>query len=138
MQGLCLTPQLVDQVPLSPHDRMLDLVVTPEEVIRVSDYRKLSLKYHPDKQTPETREAMKEEFVKITNGAWWPLSSSYLSGKWKRTSNSLSGVGRTAYRVLSDPERREKYDVYGIADEQGFKYVVLAREARDCGALVTD
>ncbi|POM60775.1 DnaJ domain containing hypothetical protein [Phytophthora palmivora] len=55
-------------------------------------YRKLSLKYHPDKQTEETREAMKEEFVKITN----------------------------AYRVLSDPERREKYDVYGIADEQGF------------------
>ncbi|KUF97116.1 hypothetical protein AM588_10009274 [Phytophthora nicotianae] len=33
------------------------------------DYRKMSLKYHPDKQTEETREAMKEEFVKITNGA---------------------------------------------------------------------
>jgi DnaJ-class molecular chaperone len=32
-------------------------------------YRKLSLKYHPDKQTTETREAMKEEFVKISNGA---------------------------------------------------------------------
>ncbi|KAG1712979.1 hypothetical protein DVH05_000709 [Phytophthora capsici] len=56
-------------------------------------YRKLSLKYHPDKQTEETREAMKEEFVKITN----------------------------AYRVLSDPERREKYDAYGIADDQGFE-----------------
>jgi DnaJ-class molecular chaperone len=26
-----------------------------------------------------------------------------------------------AYRVLSDPERREKYDLYGIADDQGFK-----------------
>ncbi|POM60776.1 5-formyltetrahydrofolate cyclo-ligase [Phytophthora palmivora] len=33
--GLCLTPQLVEQVPLAAHDRMLDLVVTPEEVIRV-------------------------------------------------------------------------------------------------------
>jgi 5-formyltetrahydrofolate cyclo-ligase len=29
-----LTPQLVEQVPLAAHDRMLDLVVTPEEVIR--------------------------------------------------------------------------------------------------------
>jgi translocation protein SEC63 len=32
-------------------------------------YRKLSLKFHPDKQTPETKEEMKEQFVKITNGA---------------------------------------------------------------------
>lgn len=56
-------------------------------------YRKLSLKYHPDKQTADTKDAMKEEFVHITN----------------------------AYRVLSDPERRRKYDLYGIADEQEFK-----------------
>ncbi|RLN62217.1 hypothetical protein BBP00_00004909 [Phytophthora kernoviae] len=34
--GLCLTPQLIEQVPLAPHDRMLDLVVTPTEVIRVN------------------------------------------------------------------------------------------------------
>lgn len=33
-----------------------------------ASYRKLSLQYHPDKQSAETREAMKEEFVKITNG----------------------------------------------------------------------
>uniref|UniRef100_M4BRS0 5-formyltetrahydrofolate cyclo-ligase n=1 Tax=Hyaloperonospora arabidopsidis (strain Emoy2) TaxID=559515 RepID=M4BRS0_HYAAE len=33
--GLCLTPQLVEQVPLASHDCVLDLVVTPEEVIRV-------------------------------------------------------------------------------------------------------
>ncbi|KAF1313685.1 5-formyltetrahydrofolate cyclo-ligase, partial [Globisporangium splendens] len=145
-KGLCLSPQLVDQVPLSPHDKMLDIIVTPEEVIltpaaRVvfiwqfdpmgkrgvlyllcvallvavaaaqdlyemlgvsasatpaqmkKAYRKLSLKYHPDKQTEETREAVKEKFVKVTN----------------------------AYRVLSDPARREKYDLYGIADEQEFK-----------------
>ncbi|KAJ0400103.1 hypothetical protein ATCC90586_005124 [Pythium insidiosum] len=130
--GLCLTDQLVDAVPLSPHDRMLDMVVTPDELILsmrraalallcvcmlaacamaedlyellgVSSsvtpaqlkkvYRKLSLKYHPDKQTPETKDEMMNRFVKITN----------------------------AYRVLSDPDRREKYDLYGIADEQGFK-----------------
>lgn len=35
LQGLCLSSQLVEQVPLSPHDRLLDVVVTPEEVIRV-------------------------------------------------------------------------------------------------------
>ncbi|TMW60956.1 hypothetical protein Poli38472_000998 [Pythium oligandrum] len=64
---------------------------TPAQLKKV--YRKLSLKYHPDKQTSETKDEMKEHFVKITN----------------------------AYRVLSDPERREKYDLYGIADEQGFK-----------------
>uniref|UniRef100_A0AAV1T089 5-formyltetrahydrofolate cyclo-ligase n=1 Tax=Peronospora matthiolae TaxID=2874970 RepID=A0AAV1T089_9STRA len=33
--GLCLTPQLVKHVPLASHDYVLDLVVTPEEVIRV-------------------------------------------------------------------------------------------------------
>ncbi|KAG1712980.1 hypothetical protein DVH05_000710 [Phytophthora capsici] len=33
--GLCLTPQLIEQVPLAAHDKMLDLVVTPEEVIRI-------------------------------------------------------------------------------------------------------
>ncbi|KAG6966679.1 hypothetical protein JG687_00004706 [Phytophthora cactorum] len=143
--GLCLSLQLVDQVPLAAHDKMLDLVVTPTEVILnmmgkrvflgalclllctavalgqdlyellgVSSsatasqmkraYRKLSLKYHPDKQAEENREAMKEEFVKITN----------------------------AYRVLSDPERREKYDVYGIADDQGFEnFDEAARFAED-------
>ncbi|KAL4155949.1 hypothetical protein PRNP1_008049 [Phytophthora ramorum] len=67
-------------------------------------YRKMSLKYHPDKQTEETREVMKEEFVKISN----------------------------AYRVLSDPERREKYDVYGIADDEGFaNFDEAARFASD-------
>ncbi|ETI43221.1 5-formyltetrahydrofolate cyclo-ligase [Phytophthora nicotianae P10297] len=34
--GLCLTPQLIEQVPLAAHDKMLDLVVTPTEVIRVN------------------------------------------------------------------------------------------------------
>ncbi|TMW60955.1 hypothetical protein Poli38472_000997 [Pythium oligandrum] len=33
--GICLSSQLVDAVPLSPHDRMLDVIVTPEEVIRI-------------------------------------------------------------------------------------------------------
>ncbi|OQR90884.1 hypothetical protein THRCLA_09161 [Thraustotheca clavata] len=64
---------------------------TSQELKRI--YRKLSLKYHPDKQAPEDREAAEKHFIKIAN----------------------------AYRVLSDPERREKYDLYGIADDQGFK-----------------
>jgi 5-formyltetrahydrofolate cyclo-ligase len=33
LQGICLTAQLVDAVPLSPHDRMLDFIVTPDETI---------------------------------------------------------------------------------------------------------
>ncbi|TDH68444.1 hypothetical protein CCR75_005388 [Bremia lactucae] len=33
--GLCLTPQLVQHVPLADHDRKIDIVVTPDEVIRV-------------------------------------------------------------------------------------------------------
>lgn len=37
--------------------------------------------------------------------------------------NSVVLVMHAAYRVLTDPERREKYDLYGIADEQGFQYV---------------
>ncbi|CEG50325.1 5-formyltetrahydrofolate cyclo-ligase [Plasmopara halstedii] len=36
--GLCLTPQLVEQVPLAAHDMPLDLVVTPTEVIRVNNH----------------------------------------------------------------------------------------------------
>lgn len=33
--GLCLTPQLVEQVPLTAHDITLDIVVTPAEVFRI-------------------------------------------------------------------------------------------------------
>ncbi|CAH0474046.1 unnamed protein product [Peronospora belbahrii] len=136
--GLCLAPQLVEKVPLAAHDQMLDLIVTPHEftywqqgemkrrsflsvlclllcasiahgqnlyeVLGVSSsatlsqikrvYRKMPHKYYSEKQTEKIHEAMKEEFVKITN----------------------------AYRVLSNSERRKKYDVYGTTgDDQDFQ-----------------
>ncbi|ETV98581.1 hypothetical protein H310_08703 [Aphanomyces invadans] len=75
---------------------------SPQDLKRI--YRKLSLKYHPDKVAPEERDSAQAKFLKIAN----------------------------AYRVLSDPARREKYDLYGIADDEGFKNFDEAfRHARD-------
>jgi 5-formyltetrahydrofolate cyclo-ligase len=34
VQGICLAPQLIDEVPVDDHDRMMDVVVTPDEVLR--------------------------------------------------------------------------------------------------------
>ncbi|KAK6202289.1 uncharacterized protein RJT21DRAFT_18603 [Scheffersomyces amazonensis] len=54
-------------------------------------YRKLALKYHPDKATEEEREVAEQRFKEITN----------------------------AYEILSDELKREKYDMYGTADGTG-------------------
>ncbi|RHY27157.1 hypothetical protein DYB32_007006 [Aphanomyces invadans] len=51
-------------------------------------YRKLSLKYHPDKVAPEERDSAQAKFLKIAN----------------------------AYRVLSDPARREKHARDSVED----------------------
>lgn len=70
---------------------------------------------------------MKEEFVKISNGAdGCPAGFMTHPGLLELMLVLLLLCWLVAaYRVLSDPERREKYDVYGIADEQGFAYVAI-------------
>ncbi|MCX7947480.1 MAG: molecular chaperone DnaJ [candidate division WOR-3 bacterium] len=51
-------------------------------------YRKLVLKYHPDKVPPEKKKEAEEKFKEISE----------------------------AYEVLSDPEKRRNYDTYGTSD----------------------
>jgi 5-formyltetrahydrofolate cyclo-ligase len=34
--GLAYPVQEIDEVPIEPHDRLLDLIVTPDEVIRTA------------------------------------------------------------------------------------------------------
>ncbi|ETW04815.1 hypothetical protein H310_03946 [Aphanomyces invadans] len=54
-------------------------------------YRKLALQYHPDKVEESEREKAQEKFVEISQ----------------------------AYEVLSDPKKREEYDLYGADGPDG-------------------
>src|SRR2546421_9353158 len=56
---------------------------TPEEIKKA--YRKLSLKWHPDKNPPEKREEAEAKFKEISR----------------------------VYQILSDPETRKWYDLVG-------------------------
>ncbi len=62
----------------------VEKTATPEEIKKV--YRKLALKYHPDKNKGD--KASEEKFKKISE----------------------------AYAVLSDTEKRKQYDTYGSSD----------------------
>ncbi len=59
---------------------------TQEEIKRA--YRKLVLKYHPDRVPPEKKKEAEEKFKEISE----------------------------AYDVLSDPQKRKLYDMYGTTD----------------------
>ena len=57
-------------------------------------YRKLALKWHPDRHKPETRKEAEERFKRISE----------------------------AYEVLSDPEKRKQYDQFGEHWKQGQEF----------------
>jgi len=58
-------------------------------------YRKLALKWHPDRAKPEGRKTASEKFKQVAE----------------------------AYEVLSDPEKRKKYDRFGENWKQGQEFV---------------
>ncbi|KNC81890.1 hypothetical protein SARC_05803 [Sphaeroforma arctica JP610] len=58
---------------------------TKDEAVLKKAYRKLAMKYHPDKQSAENREAATKKFQDISE----------------------------AYDVLGDPKKREIFDMYG-------------------------
>lgn len=60
-------------------------------------YRKLALKYHPDKQPVDATDEQKEQ-----------------------ANTSFQQLGM-AYAVLSDPKRKERYDRTGSMDESEFE-----------------
>jgi DnaJ-class molecular chaperone len=68
-------------------------------------YRKLSLKYHPDKVKgkAEEKDCSQNHFIAITK----------------------------AYETLSDPDKRKKYDVFGDTEEQ---QVLALQRCTFCGA----
>ena len=67
----------------------LDLLHTASQSQIKASYRKLALKYHPDKQSSqEQKDKCSEVFTKIGN----------------------------AYEILGDPEKRAEYDQYGSVD----------------------
>ena len=68
--------------------KILEVDKTAEAADIKKAYRKLALKYHPDKTKGD--KALEEKFKKISE----------------------------AYAVLSDPEKRNQYDTYGSADFQ--------------------
>eukprot|EP01017_Pseudomicrothorax_dubius_P025402 TRINITY_DN2746_c0_g2_i10.p1 TRINITY_DN2746_c0_g2~~TRINITY_DN2746_c0_g2_i10.p1 ORF type:complete len:309 (-),score=112.27 TRINITY_DN2746_c0_g2_i10:614-1540(-) len=72
-------------------DLGVERAATPEEI--KAAYRKLALKWHPDKNPDNVKEAT-EKFQKISE----------------------------AYSVLSDTEKREKFDKYGTVDDFDFDY----------------
>ncbi|KAL4732343.1 DnaJ-like protein xdj1 [Fusarium chlamydosporum] len=63
----------------------IDRTATPEQIKKA--YRKAALKYHPDKVAEEQREESEAKFKEVTQ----------------------------AYEILSDEQKREMYDVHGMA-----------------------
>jgi len=94
-------------------------VIDPYDVLKVpqdatsdevkSAYRKLALKHHPDKASPENRETANKAFLEIA----------------------------FAYAILSDERRRKRYDATGNTaesaniDDDDFSWVDFFREQKD-------
>ena len=58
-----------------------------------ANYKRLALKYHPDRQANKTDAEKKEAEEKFKEISW-------------------------AYSILSDPEKKQRYDQFGITDDQ--------------------
>ncbi len=75
-----------------------------------AQYRKLSFKYHPDKNEGDPKAA--EKFADVANGTFTMIS------------DTCHPTNILAYEVLSDTEKRKVYDIHG---EEGLQQHIQAQ-----------
>ncbi|RUS21939.1 DnaJ C terminal domain-containing protein, partial [Endogone sp. FLAS-F59071] len=78
-------------------------------------YRKLAMKYHPDKNSEEGEKVLRHRNFAITFClSFWKLETRYLQQREIRSLWIFEIIlSSHAYEILSDPEKRELYDRFG-------------------------